>query len=135
MGLVTQNNDVQNEMDIIRSYSLMRKVVDSLHLNVNIYKEGRVTASAMYGAKTPVLIKVVEENPEYKPESLKMNMTPQNFTITEGSNRRTFKYGDTVEIDFGKLIITRNTEIKIDPKGFRVLFTSKEAETKSIRAQ
>ena len=53
MGLVTQNNDVENEMDIIRSYSLMRRVVDSLHLNINLYKEGKVTTSPIFGELAP----------------------------------------------------------------------------------
>src|SRR5688572_1185717 len=43
MGLVTGNKDVQNEIDILKSFSLMRKVVDSLHLDITLYKEGRVT--------------------------------------------------------------------------------------------
>lgn len=133
MGLVTQNKDVENEMDIIRSFSLMRRVVDSLHLNVNIYKEGRVTASPIYGEKSPVFIKVIEENKEYRPGGFKLNMKVDNFTITEGTNSKTINYGDTFETDFGKIALIKNKTVKIDKDGLRVFFTSKEAETKKFK--
>ena len=123
MGLVTQNKDVENEMDILRSYSLMRRVVDSLHLNINIYKEGRVTASPIYGDKVPVYIKIAQEDSatnNYKPGGFKVNMTVNNFTIHEGTSARIINYGDTFQTDFGKLIINRNPNVKINPDGFRI---------------
>jgi uncharacterized protein involved in exopolysaccharide biosynthesis len=65
MGLVNGSKDVQNEINIIKSFSLMKKVVDSLHLNITLYKEGRVTASPIFGATMPVTIKVIEEDPYF----------------------------------------------------------------------
>ncbi len=133
MGLVTQNNDVQNEMDIIRSYSIMKRVVDSLHLNINIYREGRVTASPIYGEKSPFSIKVVEEEPDAKPSGFKIALRENNFTITEKNSQKAYNYDQVFETDFGKLSIERNPNLKIDLNGYRVFFTDKEAETKKYK--
>lgn len=133
MGLVTQNNDIENEMDIIKSFSLMRRVVDSLHLNINIYKEGRVTASPIFGENSPFSIKVVEEYAAAKPSGFKINLTENNFTILEGAGSRQHNYGEVFETDFGKLMIARTSDVKIDPNGYRVFFTDKEAEAKGYK--
>ncbi len=133
MGLVTQNNDIENEMDIIKSFSLMRRVVDSLHLNINIYKEGRVTASPIFGNQSPFSIKVVEEYPDAKPSAFKINLTEDHFNILEGVAPHAFRYGQIFETDFGKLIINRTPDVNIDPNGYRIFFTDKEAEAKSYK--
>lgn len=133
MGLVTQNNDVENEMDIIRSYSIMRRVVDSLHLNINIYKEGRVTASPVYGEESPVSVKVIKEYPDAKPSGFKINVKENNFSITGGKAARVYNYGQVFETDFGQLTIERNHDVKIDPNGYRMAFTDKEAEIKKYK--
>ena len=132
MGLVTQNKDVENEMDILRSYSLMRKVVDSLHLNINIYKEGRVTASAMYGTTTPVFFKIIQEDSGFKPGGFKLTMTAASFTIHEATSLRTFHYGDTFVSDFGKMSLIRNPLVKIDPEGFRGFFYKERNRHKKV---
>src|SRR5205085_12588179 len=102
MGLVTQNNDVQNEMDIIRSFSLMRRVVDSLHLNVNMYKEGRVTASPIFGENSPITIRVVEEYSDAKRSSFKLTLRKNDFAIVKGNSSVNYKYGQVFETEFGK---------------------------------
>ncbi len=109
MGLVTQNNDIENEMDIIQSYSLLKKVVDSLHLNINIYKEGRVTASPIYGDQSPFSVNVVEEYPDSKPSGFKINLTENNFTINEGSNSQVINYGQVFRDRFWQNYYFKNS--------------------------
>lgn len=134
MGLVTQNNDVENEMDIIRSFSLMKRVVDSLHLNINLYKEGRVTASPIFGELSPIHINVVEEYAGAKPGGFKLKLRESDFTITERGSIHTYRYGQVIETSFGKLIFERNQKIKIEPTGYRIFFTTKESETKKYKS-
>ncbi|MDQ6815654.1 MAG: hypothetical protein M3040_18135, partial [Bacteroidota bacterium] len=133
MGLVTQNNDVQNEMDIIRSYSIMRKVVDSLHLNINIYREGRVTASPIFGEQSPFSIRVVNEERNARPTGFKIALKENSFVITENNSQKTINYGEEFQSDFGKLVIDRKPDTKLDPNGYRVFFTDREAETKKYK--
>src|SRR4051812_15254828 len=127
MGLVTQNNDVQNEMDIIRSFSLMRRVVDSLHLNVNMYKEGRVTASPIFGENSPITIRVVEEYSDAKPSSFKLTLHKNDFAIVKGNTSVSYKYGQIFETEFGKLIFDRKEELKNQEGGYKINFTDREA--------
>ena len=134
MGLVNGNKDVQNEIDIIKSYSLMKRVVDSLHLNINLYKEGRVTASPTFGDLMPVSIQLVEENPEFKPESYKLVVNQRNFTLDGPGGIQTYQYGQVFAVGLGKLIFTRNENLKLDPGGYRILFSDRDAEAKKYRS-
>ncbi len=134
MGLVTQNNDVENEMDIIRSFGLMKKVVDSLHLNINLYKEGKVTSSPIFGEYSPIYIRIIDEYAEARPTGLKIFLSNNNFKIVESAKERTYTYGQIFDTDFGKLQFIRNPDIKIDPKGYRLLYRDKESVAKSYKA-
>ena len=133
MGLVNGNKDVQNEIDIIKSYSLMKRVVDSLHLNINLYKEGRVTASPTFGDLMPVYIQLVEEYADAKPENYKLIVNERNFTLNGPGGTQTIQYGQVFEVSLGKLIFTRNENLKLDPGGYRILFSDRDAEAKRYR--
>ena len=41
-------NNTDNEIEIIKSRKIIGKVVDSLHLNISVFKEGRVKTSEAY---------------------------------------------------------------------------------------
>ena len=59
LGIVSPNRNLENEIEILRSQTLMRSVVDSLGINVRYYKSGFFREREIY-RKTPVLVKVNE---------------------------------------------------------------------------
>ena len=138
MGLVGGNKDVQNEIDILKSYSLMRKVVDSLNLNITLYKEGRVTASPIFGEDLPVRIHVVEENkfPDPKNESYRLQLNGNRFNLINGAGQiRTYGENDVIEVGIGKIKLSRNPNIKADPIGYRLIFNEEESVAKGVRGE
>ncbi len=118
MGLINGNKDVQNEIDIIRSFSLMRRVVDSLNLNISLYKEGRVTASPIFGNDMPVTFKVVDEYKEGKPETYKLILNSAGFNLSTSAEKggRKIKYGEVFEVGMGKYTLTKKYDFTPDAK-------------------
>jgi len=57
LGIVTPKNNVDNEIEILRSKTLMRSVVDSLKIGVSYFKNGSVKIREIY-RKTPVFVSV-----------------------------------------------------------------------------
>ncbi|MBK8491427.1 MAG: hypothetical protein IPL49_11220 [Saprospirales bacterium] len=54
-GGSSSSGDLTNELTVLKSRTLMRKVVDSLGLNVSYFVEGRVKTTEFYG-NTPVVL-------------------------------------------------------------------------------
>jgi len=54
-GLLSSSINLENEMQILKSRSLMKAVVDSLNLNVQYLIEGRIAESELYG-NSPVVL-------------------------------------------------------------------------------
>jgi len=121
-------------MDIIQSFTMVKKVVDSLHLNIKVYKEGRVTTAPLFGEESPIELKVIEEEPNAPVSSYKLLLKRESFQLIGGpGGPTTHNYGDTITTTYGKLIFNRNYKVKIDPKGYRITFFNKEAEAKTLK--
>ncbi|WP_353480741.1 polysaccharide biosynthesis tyrosine autokinase [Haliscomenobacter sp.] len=55
LGLEQESN-VDDQIQVLKSTTLMRRVVDSLHLNVTYFTVGRVKTSEMYSPNCPVVL-------------------------------------------------------------------------------
>jgi len=55
LGLEQESN-VDDQIQVLKSTTLMRRVVDSLHFNVTYYTVGRVKTSEMYSPNCPVVL-------------------------------------------------------------------------------
>jgi capsular exopolysaccharide synthesis family protein len=55
LGLEQESN-VDDQIQVLKSTTMMRRVVDSLNLNVTYYTVGRVKTSEMYGPNCPVML-------------------------------------------------------------------------------
>src|SRR5665213_282078 len=57
LNLISSNVIVENEVEVLQSYSLMKKVVDALNLYAPVFKEGKLHPVSAYG-NSPVMIEV-----------------------------------------------------------------------------
>src|SRR6185312_14308055 len=55
LNLISSNVIVENEVEVLQSYSLMHKVVNALHLYAPVFKEGKLHPVPAYG-NSPVMI-------------------------------------------------------------------------------
>lgn len=65
LRVMRNSSTLENEIVILHSRSLMRKVVDSLHSNVHYYMWGKLRRVEQYGPKSPVRIEVDSMSSEF----------------------------------------------------------------------
>lgn len=133
LDVVVAISDIQNQMDIFRSYTLLERVVDTLKLNFHVRQEGRVSGSQLYSYERPFFLKKLDQDDFVKPCVYKMLLNREGFTIEGSDGNRTFKYGDTVMAQCGRFVLERNPMVKINPKGYTLQVSDKFTEANNWR--
>lgn len=99
--------NIDNEMMIIKSKSLMKRVVQELGLVTSYYVEGRIMDQELYGDALP--IKVLINNLGYAAEgkSFTINLKSNNsFAFTEdGQHVTIYNFGQQINRPYGKFTI------------------------------
>jgi capsular exopolysaccharide synthesis family protein len=134
LGVAQPFNDVFNQMDILKASTLLERVVDSLQLNIHIRQEGRVTKQQIYGDEIPFQLNVLETNAKASKNSLyKLNLDRDGFELNGKGIKRSYKYGDTAEVEYGIISLERNPAVKINPGGYTVEFGDRHDEANSLK--
>ena len=133
LGVVQSVNDILNQIDILKSYTLLERVVDSLKLNIHIRQQGRVTKSQLYGDDVPFTFKITQANEKFSPHSYQLHLSRDGYSINGFDVNKTFKWGDTLDIEYGKLVLERNPQVKISSEPYLLDFNTKHNEAGDLR--
>ncbi len=133
LGVVQSVNDILNQIDIFKSYTLLERVVDSLKLNIHVRQQGRVTKSQLYGSDIPFTFKVLKINPDFNPSSYQLKLSRNGYTINGKDINKSLKWGDTLEVDYGKLVLERNPSVKTASDPFLLDFNTRHTEAGYLR--
>lgn len=109
LGILNGNNNIDNEIEILKSRSLMRRVAAELKLNVGYFSYGRPIEHERYSS-TPILLEYAprdsvlpfEGNWLVNPES------EHDFTLRDGETEELigkYHFGDTIRIGQGKIML------------------------------
>jgi tyrosine-protein kinase Etk/Wzc len=108
IGLLSGGSNVDNELEIIRSYTLMREVVQDLQLNVRYYKKEGFKSVELYGEEVP--FKIWFQN-YYKGEitdqasTYKVVLDEKGVSlVSEDANKYFMKWNDTLTLPEGRIV-------------------------------
>lgn len=107
LGLQTTAANIENEVEIFKSRTLMKKVVDELQLNIHYYAPGRIKTSEYYYTDLPFRFVPLFDNgnvPLRYKYQIKIN-DDKGFTITDKKNSWSGTWGDTVNLPIGPVVI------------------------------
>lgn len=107
LGLQTTAANIENEVEIFKSRTLMKKVVDELQLNIHYYAPGRIKTSEYYYSDLPFRFVPLFDNgnvPLRYKYQIKIN-GDKGFTITDKKNSWSGAWGDTVNLPIGPVVI------------------------------
>lgn len=110
LGIFNSNNNIDNEIEILKSRSLMRRVVNELKLNSRYFSYGRPIEHERF-SNTPVLVgysvqdtlHFFEGNWLLNPES------ERGFTLSKGETEEVigkYHFGDSISTEQGKIVFT-----------------------------
>lgn len=113
-------NNVDNEIEILKSRTLIENTVKKLHLNISMFIKGNIIYTEMFD-KTPIEIQFIPKSPQFSDS----NITLQFLEISDTSfqlenklqnetsknnflNKNDFQYGELISTQNWNLIITKN---------------------------
>lgn len=107
-GLLGKSN-VDNEAEIFKSHTLMEQVVKDLRLNVGYYIHGRVKTSELY-TKSPIDFQVIGDinDSTFTQDNYILRLDSRNvtnFTLTNEETTYKGRFGDTLSLKEGKVIV------------------------------
>jgi tyrosine-protein kinase Etk/Wzc len=120
MGLGNaMKSNVDNEVEILKSRTLVESVVKKLELNISIFEKGRVNSIEVYD-KSQIEVHFINIKPSFYTDEMSwefVKLSPNTFkliSITEVdstrillSNKKEFHYGELIPTRNGDLIITK----------------------------
>ena len=145
--------NIDNQLAILSSRSMVRRVVESMGIYIAYYHEGRIVTSELYGS-TPftvvmdsthsqplnaaIYLKEINSN-EFKLNIEAENVSLYNYATREGAGvietliyNQTHKYGEPIITDWGAFTIIKNNRTLTGNYLFR--FMSPEALMLSFRS-
>lgn len=110
LGMDGGGANVENEVEILQSRTLMQKVVEATGINVHYYSPGRVKTSEYYYKEIPYNLIPLQAQKITVPVSYKLNVTDDNTFILTG-NKKEWKgrWGDTLNLPSGATAFVSHT--------------------------
>jgi capsular exopolysaccharide synthesis family protein len=98
--------NIQNEIEVLRSKPLMQRVVDSLNLQISYYAVGKIKSPNIY-KQGPFLLHPFEIRDSSKPFSLNIKFSNNNQFTVNGEKSH-FTFGELFRNRFGVFRLDRN---------------------------
>ena len=127
MGLGSaMKSNLDNEVEILRSRSLIESTVKKLELNISIFEKGRVNTRELY-EEAPIEVHFTNVKPSFYTDGMKwefVKLSPNTFELVSAideetpvllTNKKEFRYGEVIPTINGGLIISKSIE-KNQPK-------------------
>jgi capsular exopolysaccharide synthesis family protein len=113
LGLFSDQNDVNNELQIIRSRTIIEKTVNDLQLNVTYWGQGEVRYAETY-KKSPFFIDLLslKKQLEYPIQyDIRITKDKVKFIDKETDSSFSANFGDTLNFRYGSWVLLQNPEV------------------------
>ncbi|WP_276133181.1 GumC family protein [Polluticoccus soli] len=108
LGVHTGGSTVDNEIEIFKSRNLMKRVVDELDLNIRYLIKGRVKSTELYKRGPFIVTPLYNEHAIKTSYGYRVLLTGNKFSVCDGSLVHNGKYGDTIKLSVGAVILSKN---------------------------
>ncbi len=112
LGLMGSKSSIENEIEVLKSRTLIERIVKKLGLNVSYFSQGRIKTVEKY-KDSPVYFNFFEQSESFfdKNSFFNINSISSNkFELIEDETNKlgVFSFGDIIVLRNAKLIITKN---------------------------
>lgn len=129
LGIFNTNNNIDNEIEILRSRSLMWRVVNELKLNISYFSYGRPIEHERY-SNTPMLVgySMRDTLQSFEGSWLLNPESEREFTLRNGETEEVigkYRFGDSISTDQGKIAFTTTSFFSSSylNKNFRIVIS------------
>ncbi|MEN0003594.1 MAG: polysaccharide biosynthesis tyrosine autokinase [Bacteroidota bacterium] len=137
LGLMGGDKNVSNEIQILKSRTLMEQVVQELGLNIRIFSEGRVKTTEIYKSKAPFQFLQAElDSASYGKRYFLQIVDEQNFQWGRKLDAmETHRFGDVLITESGNFIINRTEKQFSKATPYIIRFQEPESMAKSYASK
>ncbi len=96
---------IENEVEVLKSKTLMKDVVKNIHLYASVFEEGEMSPKPAYNS-SPVMIEAAEPETVKKAEKVPFSFSEMDSQVVVGSKR--YPLNEFVETAYGKIRFVRN---------------------------
>lgn len=119
----SMKSNLDNEIEILKSRTLVERTVKKLELNITMTVKGNVVDVEIY-KDTPIKVNFINTKPSFLTNSTSFeckNLTANTFELTDTSeegesallgNKNEFRYGEIIPTRIGDLIVTKGVTSK-----------------------
>lgn len=142
-------SNVDNEIEILKSRTLVERIVKKLNLNTSFLVEGKVVDREIYG-KTPIEVYFVDKTNQFYENIINLKfseLTPHTFSLgneilqdvskTILSHKNEFRYGELIPTLYGRLFISKSkfkgNNSTDNPQSIRIVINPLEDVVESFR--
>lgn len=130
LSLLSPSKSLDDERIILKSQSLMQRVLTELELQTSYSVQGRVLNQEVYGDGQPIKVIINKLSPAAYDKALLIHIKDRNtFDLEEGASRTTHKFGQQINKRYGvfTIITTPNISKENYTKPIAIKFNDLEA--------
>lgn len=135
LGLSTIESSVDNEVQVLKSRTLIEKVVSDLQLNVQYYAVGQVKTTEIYD-KSPFRLTLLK--PEYDDEKTLSyyvtNVANNQYQLKVNSKSVSANFGDTILLPHGPAVLTKTSYQPAHEDKYYMVISAKDVPVKKYSA-
>jgi tyrosine-protein kinase Etk/Wzc len=142
MDLFSSQSNIENEKAILTSYTLMRSVVDSLELYIELNIQGNLKSSKLFDSERPFSIRLLSNPDDLSKEDFEITVSgPEKLLLNRANTRDltdavSYTYGDTLQFKELIFCIEQEPSVSINRNASFILsFTNPEKLTKKLIKQ
>lgn len=134
LGVMPGSKEVQNQIDIMQSVSIVSGIVDSLNLQVKLFTNARITNSTLYGVHRPFFIDIVKmDTLPASTGSYNVFIEGNKFAIVQNGKKVYHNFEDTFSLGTYHFVFRRNDKVKADPDGYLLSIQDRNAVGMALR--
>lgn len=141
INLTQSSVNIENEIGILTSHAITKKLVDSLQLYISIYKLGNLKNNELYGEDAPVKVQMISDPNLLRSQNFNLSiLNKDKFEISyEDENQNiqhidgSFNFADTVIKGNISFVLRKNQKETIPIENLILSFRSSNAVAKNLR--
>jgi tyrosine-protein kinase Etk/Wzc len=124
---VKKQNSIENEMEVLKSRSLLQKALQELNLETTYYTQGKVKETEIYGPTVPVKVVHEQIKPEAYVEEIVIHPVSANtFKLEDGSSLTYYRYGQKIKRPYATFAVLKTPAFQLPVKPVRIQFNNLE---------
>ncbi|GAB3203686.1 capsular exopolysaccharide synthesis family protein [Pontibacter aydingkolensis] len=106
LEIFQSSKSLDNQIQILKSKSLMQRVLTDLSLYTSFYTEGRLKTTEVFGRSQPIKIVVSELDSAAFNKTIFVNLKDNNsFEIEDGEKQTTHQFGQQIKTDYATFTV------------------------------